>query len=454
MIANKEVQRLENSAVKLTVTVDKDAAKKEYDDLLAGYARTAHIRGFRKGKVPVKVLEQKFGESLREEATVKLIEESLKTVFEEIDEKPLPYSQPELADGEELGKIEDGKDFTFSVRYDVYPEITLGAYEGFEIEVPEVKLTKKDEDRELEQIREQNSMVVEKAADAKIAKDDIVTVNYIELDEEGNEKEGTGRQDFVFTVGTGYNLYKFDDDLIGMKKGEEKIIEKSFPEDYDYSELAGTSVRIKVAVTVVKEKQVPELDDELAQDVSEKYETLEDLRKDIREQLQKSVDEKLKEKRSEAIFDKIIEGSEVTVPASMLEAELSNSWRRFVQQSQMPEEQLVQFLQIQGKDRGTIFEEWTPQAERSIKVQLLMEKIIEKESPEVSDDEVEQEIRSQAESAGQEYESLKEMFEKNGFTDMVRSDLLHRKAIDLLLEKNRMKKGKKVDYLDFMQNKQ
>jgi trigger factor len=454
MIANKEVQRLENSAVKLTITVDKEAAKKEYDDLLAGYAKNARLPGFRKGKVPVKVLEQKYGEGLREEATVKLIEESLKQVFEEIEEKPLPYSQPELADGEELGKIEDGKDFTFAVKYDVYPDITLGAYEGFEIEVPEVKVTKKDEDREIEQIREQNSMVVEKADGAKVAKDDIVTVNYIELDEEGNEKEGTGREDFVFTVGTGYNLYKFDDDVIGLSKGDEKVIEKSFPEDYDYTELAGKSVKIKVTVSVIKEKQIPELDDELAQDVSEKYETLADLRKDIKAQLQKSLDEKLKETRSEAIFDRIIEGSEITVPASMIEAELSNSWRRFVQQSQMPEEQLLQFLQMQGKDQNAVFAEWTPQAERSIKVQLLMEKIIEKEAPEVSDDEVEQEIRNQAESAGQEFEELKEMFEKNGFTDMVKSDLKNRKAIDLLLGKNAIKKGKKVDYLDFMQNKQ
>ncbi|WP_020613084.1 trigger factor [Sediminispirochaeta bajacaliforniensis] len=454
MIANKEVQHLENSAVKLTVTVEKDAAKKQYQDLLANYAKHAQIRGFRKGKAPAKILEQKYGEGIREEATVKLIEESLKQVFEEIEEKPLPYSQPELADEKELGKIEDGEDFTFAVVYDVYPDVKLGSYEGFEIEVPEVKVTKKDEDRELEKIQEQNSMVVEKAEGAKAAKDDIVTVNYVELDEEGKEKDESRREDFVFTVGTEYNLYKFDDDIIGMAKNEEKLIEKSFPEDYDYKELAGKSVKLKVLVTAIKEKQVPELDDELAQDVSDKYETLADLRKDIRRQLEESLEKKFREVKSEAIFDKIIEGSELAVPASMLTAELENSWQRFVQQSRMPEEQLVQFLQIQGKSKETVFEEWKPQAERSLKVQLLMEKIIEKESPEVTDDEVEAEIRKQAEENGQEFDELKEAFEKNGLMEMVKNDLRNRKGFDLLIEKNKIKTGKKADYLDFMQDKQ
>jgi trigger factor len=453
MIASKEIKPLENSAVQLTVTVEKEAAKKEYNDLLKVYAQKAQIRGFRKGKVPASILEKKYGEGIREEATVKLIEESLKKVFEEIEEKPLPYSQPELAEEKELEKIEDGKDYTFSVVYDVFPEVTLGAYEGFEIEVPDVKIKKEDETRELDQIREQNSMVVEKPDGAKAAKEDNLTITYAELDEEGNEIEGSRREDFVFTVGSGYNLYKLDDDVVGMKKGEEKVIEKGFPEDYDYPELAGKSVKVKVTVQSIKEKQVPELDDELAQDVSEKYETLEDLRKDIRKQLEQNLENKLQNLKSEAIFDKIIEGSEVPVPKSMIAAELENSWHRFVQQSRMPEEQLMQFLQMQGQSKQSIMEGWTPQAQRSLKVQLLMEKIKEKEKPEVTDDEVDELIRTQAEENGQEFEELKETFEKQNLLEMVKNDIMGKKVIDLLLEKSKIKKGSKLGYLEFMQDK-
>lgn len=454
MIANKEVQPLENSSVKLTVTVEKEAAQKQYTDLLGKYAKNAHVRGFRKGKVPPKILEQKYGEGIREEATVQLIEESLKTVFEEIEEKPLPYSQPELADEKELGKIEDGQDFTFSVVYDIYPEVKLGAYEGFEIEVPDVKVAKADEDRELEKIREQNSMVVEKSEGSRVEKDDIVTVDYIELDAEGNEQEESRRQDFVFTVGSEYNIYKFDDEILGMARGEEKIIEKSFPEDYDYEDLKGKSVKVKVTIKVIKQKDIPELDDELAQDVSDSYETLEDLKKDIRKQLEDQLEKRLREKKSDAIFDNIIEGSEIPVPASMVQAELENSWHRFVQQSRMPEENLIQFLQMQGKDKGSLLEEWKPQAERSIKVQLILEKINEKEAPEVTDDEIDEELKKEADSSGQDFAELKEMFEKNHLLEMVKNDLRNRKIIDLLIKKNKVKKGEKKDYLDFIQDNQ
>jgi trigger factor len=454
MIANKEVEPQENSSVKLTVTVEKEAAQKQYNNLLGKYAKNAHIRGFRKGKVPPKILEQKYGEGIREEATVQLIEESLKKVFEEIEEKPLPYSQPELADEKELGKIEEGKDFTYSVVYDVYPEVKMGAYEGYEIEIPDVKVKKADENRELEKIQEQNSMVVEKDEGARVEKDDIVTVDYVELDEEGNEKEDSRRQDFVFTAGSEYNIYKFDDEIIGMAKDDEKVIEKSFPEDYDYEDLQGKSVKVKVAVKVIKAKDIPELDDELAQDVSDKYETLEDLRKDTKKQLEDQLEKKLREMKSEAIFDKIIEASEIPVPASMVNAELENSWRRFVQQSRMPEENLLQFLQMQGKDKTALLEEWKPQAEKSIKVQLLLEKINEKEAPEVTDDEIEEELKKEAEASGQDFAELKETFEKNNLLDMVKNDLRNRKIIDLLIEKNKVKKGEKKDYLDFIQDNQ
>ncbi len=450
MVTQKEVENLENSSVRLTVTVDKNEAKTKYDELLKKYAKTAQIKGFRKGKVPPQILEQKYGEGIKEEAMINIIEESLKEVIDEVDQKPLPYSRPAL-DDEDNTNLSFDEDFTYSVVYDVYPDIELGEYKGLEIEEPQVKVLKKDVDRELEQIREQNAMVVEKEEGA-LEKDDIVTVDYVELDENDEEKEDTRRSEFVFTLGTEYNIYKFDNDIIGMKKGEEKVIEKEFPEDYEYQDYAGKKVKIKVKVTVIKKKELPELDDELAQDVSEEYETLEDLRTSIKKRLEEDLKNRLREKKIEKLFDQIIESSTIPLPESMIQAELENSWNNFVQQARIGEEQVLKILEAQGKTREDLLSEWRENAERSLKFQLLVEKIkeLEPEAVEVSEEEIDEEIKKNAENNDREFEELKQYFEDNNMMEYVQSDVKNRKLFDFLIEQSKIKKGEKIDYLDFM----
>ena len=224
MVASKEIKCLEKSRVELSVKVDKEFVKKEYDELLAKYSKTAHIKGFRPGKVPASVLERKFGESLVNEAGFNVIEKSLQEALLDVEKKPLPYITPALKDEENL-KLALDKDIEFTVEYDTFPEVELGEYKGIEIEVPNVVIKDSDIDRELDKYREQNAIVTEKkGANGKVAKDNVITINYVEVDAEDKEVTGTKRDDFTFTVGTGYNYYKLDDDVIGMKKEEEKII--------------------------------------------------------------------------------------------------------------------------------------------------------------------------------------------------------------------------------------
>lgn len=447
MIANKDIERLDNSAVKLTVTVEQSALKQEYDDLLAKYAKSAQIKGFRKGKVPASVLERKFGEGIKQEAAANSIEKSLKEIFDEIEEKPLPYVTPELQD-EELDPDLD-KELTFTVTYDIFPEIKLGEYKGLEIEVPKVTVTKEDEQRELDEIRDRNAVVVDKP-DETVAKDDIVTIDYAELDEKGEEKEETKREGFVFTVGTGYNLHKIDDDVIGMKKDEEKVLDKEYPEDFEYEDLAGKKIRLKVKVTAVKEKKLPDLDDDLAQDVSEKYESLDDLKKDIRERFEKAAENRLREMKVNKLLDKIVENSEVDLPRSMVEMELQNSWRNFLMRSRMPEDQAEQILSMQGKSKEALLEEWTPQAEQSLKSRLLVNKIIEKEGFEVSEEELDEEMKKQAEANDMSFEQVKEQYSQSNYMEYLKNDILDRKAHDFVIENADIKEGKKVKFLDLM----
>ncbi|OQY36509.1 MAG: hypothetical protein B6229_09890 [Spirochaetaceae bacterium 4572_7] len=196
VISKKNIEKLDNSAVKLSITVEKAESKKEYNSLMSKYSRTVQIKGFRKGKVPTSILEQRFGESLKQEAASNLLEKAFKVAVDDIEEKPLGMATPEL-----IGDLDfdADKEFSFTVKYDVFPDVTLGEYRGLEIEEPKVSILKKHKDAELEKIREQNSVVIDKA-NKTISNKNIVTMNYSELDADGNVMEDSKREDFVFTV--------------------------------------------------------------------------------------------------------------------------------------------------------------------------------------------------------------------------------------------------------------
>jgi len=450
VIKDKKLESQQKSSVRLTVTVDKESAATEYSTLVKDYAKNVQMKGFRRGHVPVTVLERKFGDELKMEAAEKILEKSLKEVFDEIEEHPLPYSTPKMENELDL---DFDKDFTYTVSYDVYPNIEIGPYRELEVEGPQVTIGAEDEDRELKALQEQNSVVMDKESGAA-EKENILTVNYAELDEAGSEVAGSAREDFVFTVGSGYNIYKFDDEVTGMKVGDEKVIEKDFPEDYEIEDLRGTHKKVRVKVTAIKEKQLPAIDDELAQDISDKYETLEDLKKDIRRRLSESAESRIRQMKADAIMDRISEKSTIDLPESMVEAELASSWRNFVSQLRAQEQQVIAMLEAQGKSREELFQEWRPSAEKSLKSQLLIHKMIEDEKIEASDEDVEAEIKRQAESGSMGFEDLKEYYEKNGMVDMLKHDIQERKLFDFLFSVNTIKKGKKLKFMDLMQRNQ
>lgn len=446
MIVDKQVEKRENANVKLTVTLDSSYVSGEYQNLLEDYSKKAHIKGFRPGKVPPKVLESKFGESLKAETTQRVLEESLKKIFEEIDEKPLPYSQPSLEDQPEL---DFEKDMTFSVTYDIYPEVEVGEYSGLTIEEPVVKVTDEDIEREIDSIREQNAITMDKESGV-VAKDDIVTLNYVELGEDGNEIEESRREDFTFTVGTGMNRYKFDDDVVDMKIDESKDIEKSYPDDFEDGDLAGRTKRVRVTVTAVKQRDLPDIDDELAQDVSDEYETLDDLKTDIRKRLGKSVENRIREQKVEQLLGKILETSTVPVPETMVQAELEQQWRNFLQQFGGNEEQILPLIEAQGRTKEDFLEQWREQATTRLKNQLLTRKLLENEEIEASDEEVDAYIAEQAEDSSMTAEQAKEHYRSNNMLEYVRHEVQERKLFDSLFEKNKVKKGKKQSVMDVM----
>ena len=269
------------------------------------YVKNVQIPGFRKGHVPASVLERKYGESLRADAISELIDKSLNEIFDnEKENRPLPYAQPVM---EEMPALDVTKELKYSVTYDVFPTVSVKDFSGITVKEPQVTISDADLQDELKQIQERNAMVMDKKDDEPVAKDDIVTINYCELDDNGAVIEDSKREDFVFTVGTGENIYKIDDEIIGMKKGETKDITKKYAKNDENEDLAGKTKKIQVSIKALKVRNLPEIDDDLAQDVSEKYQTLDDMKNDIKKNMELAKERKLKEIKNNDLLNQLVE---------------------------------------------------------------------------------------------------------------------------------------------------
>jgi len=447
VIKSKKIEALDNASVKLTVSVKKDYIQKTYDDLVAEYCKTVRMDGFRKGKVPANVLLRKYGDAILAETLEKVIRSSLEEALHKVEQKPIATSVPEV---DTKKGLELGKDYTYSATYDTYPDIKLPEYKGQSYEELQVKISDEDMDRELQTLQEQNSIVIDKK-DATVLNGDIVNIDYAEIDEQDEEQPGGKREGFVFEVGSGYNIYKLDNDLVGMKTGEEKIISKEYPEDFEFKGLAGKSKRLRVKLNAVKEKQLPEINDELAQDISDKYENLDDLKKDIRTRLEEYAKQKVREQNISQILEKIAEQAEVPLPKSMVDSELEDQWRRFISRLGGEEAPILRQLEAEGRSKEQIQGEWRAGAEKKLKLQLVVNGMVKQEGIELEDKEVEERIQSEADAQSMSLEEARDMMNRNNYLDFLKYDLKNEKLYDILLESGTRKKGKKVKFLDLVQ---
>ena len=441
MKVTKKIEKLENSSVKLTVTVGKADVASAYNDVVAKYAKNIQIPGFRKGKVPVSVLERKYGDALKNDAVSEIVEKALGDIFDELDkeksdDRPLPYSQPTIDD---IPLLDTTKDLTFAVKYDVFPKVEVKNFDGIEIKVPEVKITDDDLKEELEAIRQRNAMVLDKKDDEAVAKDDIVTVNYSELDDNDAVIAGSERQDFVFTVGTEQNIYKFDNEIIGMKKGETKVVTK---------EVDGANKKVSVTVTAVKVRNVPELDDELAQDVSDKYNNLEDMKNDIKKNLESALENKLKEIKANSLLEQLVEKNPVEIPASMLKAELDSRFRMMAQQFQTTTEQLEKMLSSAGQTKEDMLTNWTGDAEKMLKSRIIVESLLKEKDISVTPEEIEAEYEKIAVGAGVSVEEVKKHYEDPRAKEYLEDDAKEQKLYTMLFDQVKMSKGDKTTFAE------
>ena len=454
-VTNQDLSVSPDSEVRLTLTVAGDSVQDCYDQSVRELRRGAQIKGFRRGKVPRDVLVRKFGDALTRQVTEQVINETVSEVLEQVEQKPLPYLPPR-ADSDQ--QIALGEDFTFTVVYDTWPDVKLGNYRGLELDKPEVAVEDADLEQELGRLQEQNAMVIDKKADGDapvvVESGDVVTVNHVELDDGGAPVAATERRDFVFEVGTHYNLYHMDDELVGMERGAEKEITKSFPSDWEHTELADRTVTLRVTVTSVKEKQLPDLDDDLAQDISDRFETLDDLKKDLRERLQANADSHIRGRMIEQFMDKVVEASEVPLPKSMVAADMQRAWSGYAARAGQTPEQLAAAIEAGGGSVDQAIEDLRPTVEHRVRRSLVQEALADEEKVEVSDEDVDARLGEVAEQRGEDVEELRTRYEQQNMLDYLRREMRNEKLFDGLIAVSAVKPGERTTYTSYMDSVQ
>lgn len=441
MIADKQIKETENSSVELSITLTAQSIEDAYSALLKKYAKDITIKGFRKGKAPLNLIERKYGEMIREESTFNELEENLKVALDEVEDKykPLAFSTPTLMNEETLTPFKANTDLTYTVSYDVMPQFELPQYKDLELEAPVVKIGKKDVDAEIEKLRQQNAFVVSKEDAA--AEGDIITVDFAQLDEDGNETGAFNKKDAVITIGKTQNFFELDNEFIGMKAGDSKTIEKEFDKDFANEEFAGKKVSIKIDMKEVKFNDVPELDDEFAQDVNEEYKTVADLTKATKEKLQEKADQQLKELKYQAVADALIEKCPIVPPKSMIDAQADQQINNIARSNNMDMETFAKIFEMQGQTLDQLKETWTPSIIKDINVGLIKEKIKDAENFEITEEEVNEALGDTSSYKKEQLDYLKEM---------ITDELKLQKVNDFLIENNTFKDGKKLSYDELM----
>ena len=444
----KEITKLEHSAAKLTVTVAKEDVANGYKTTLGKYVKQVQIPGFRKGHVPASVLERKYGEQIKMEAAGDLIDSVLNEIFQdekELSNRPLPYAQPKM---DEMPAFDTAKEFTFTVTYDVFPSVEVKDFNGISVKEPQVSVGDAEVEEELKGIQERNAAVIDKKEDEKAEKDNIVTIDIEEISEDGKVVEGTKREGFTFTLGTAENVYKIDDDIIGMKANETKEITKKYAKTDADKNLAGTTKKYSVTVKQIKVRNLPALDDDLAQDVSDKYKTLADLKADILKNLNIAKDRKIKEIKVNSLLEQLIEKNPIEIPASMLQAELNGRWGQMAQQFQTTPEDLERMVVASGQKKEDMLAQWTGDAEKMLKSRIIVDSLLKSKNISVTPEEVEEAYQKLADSNGVSVEDVKKHYADPRAKEWFIDDVKEQKLYDDIFAQIKVAKGDKTSFAD------
>ena len=420
-----QVENLEKNMAKLTIEVSAEEFEKAVQNAYLRSRGKITIPGFRKGKAPRVMIEKMYGAGIFfEDAANALIQVEYPKAAEESGLEIV--SQPEI----DVVQIEKGKSFIFTAEVAVKPEVTLGEYKGLEVEVSPADVTEEEIAAELKREQENNSRTID-VDDRAVADGDMVTLDF-EGFVDGVAFEGGKGTDYPLTIGSNSFIPGFEEQLVGAEIGVEKEVNVTFPENYHANDLAGKAAVFKCTVKAIKVKELPELDDEFAKDVSE-FDTLDAYKADIEKKLKERKEAVAKREREDKAVDAVIENAQMDIPEAMIQNQIQQLMQDFIRRMQAQGLSIDQYYQFTGLDNAKIQEQMRPQALKRIQSRLVLEKIAETENIQISDEKFEEELKTMADMYKMEVEKLKEVmgdYEK----EQIKKDMAVQEAVTLVAE--------------------
>ena len=421
-----QVEKLEHNMARLTIEVSAEELEKAIQKVYQKTKNRINVPGFRKGKVPRNVIERMYGkEVFYEDAANELVPDAYENALEECEEKIV--SSPKIT----VTKIEAGQPFIFTAEVALKPEVRLGKYKGVKVAAQPLDVTEEEITKELSREQENNARTIEVEGRA-VENGDIATID-VEGFVDGEAFEGGKGENYPLTIGSGAFIPGFEEQLIGKNKEEEVEVNVTFPEEYHAQELQGKEALFKVVIREVKTKELPELDDEFAAEVSE-FDTLAEYKEDIRKKLAEKKEQEAKAAKEEAVVDAIIADADMEIPDAMLETQQRQVVDEFSQRLRMQGLSLEQYFQVTGLDMQKLMEQVKPQAMKRIQSRLVLEAVVTAEGITASDEDYEKEIARMAEAYQMEPDQVKERLGDNEKAkQQLLDDLAVTKAADFVV---------------------
>lgn len=408
----------------LTVEVPAEKVNEGIDKAFKKVVKQVNVPGFRKGKVPRKMFEQMFGvESLYQDAVDEILPEAYSNAIDEagID----PVDRPDI----EIEQIEQGQPLIFKATVTVKPEVKLGDYKGLEVERQDTDVTDEEIEEQLNDRRQANVEFIIKE-DEPAEKGDTVVIDF-EGFTDGEAFEGGKAEGYELELGSDSFIPGFEEQLVGIKTGESKDVELTFPEEYHAAELAGKPATFKVTIHEVKSPELPELDDEFAKELDSEVETLDELRSKLKEQTATEKKEAAEMALRDELVETVAKNSEIELPEVMIESEVDRMVQEFGQRLQQQGMTLDLYFQLSGQDEAALRAQMQEDAEMRVRVSLVLEAIANAENIDVSEDDVQEELKTMSEQFGMEPEQIKSVL---GGTEMLENDIRFKKTIEFLVD--------------------
>ncbi len=420
-----QVENLEKNMAKLTIEVEAAAVEKAIQEAYMKQKGSISIPGFRKGKVPRQMIEKMYGTAVfYEDAANTLIQENYPAA---VDESGIDIvSRPTV----EVVQIESGKPFIFTAEVAVRPEVKLGKYLGVQVTKIDTSVSDEEVEEALEKERNNNARTVS-VTDRAVANGDTAVIDF-EGFVDGVAFEGGKGENHPLEIGSHSFIDTFEDQLVGKNVGDEVEVNVTFPEQYQAAELAGKPAMFKVKINEIKAKELPELDDEFAQDVSE-FDTLAEYKEDLKKNLAEKKENEAKRTKEDEAIQKIIDKSTMEIPEAMLETQCENMINEFAQRIAQSGLSMEQYMQFSGLTLDKLKEQVRPEAETRIKSSLVLEQIAKDENIEVTDEEIDAEVEKMAAAYGMEADKLKS-YMGDAEKESMKRDLAVTKAVDLIME--------------------